>query len=78
MHVATAIIITIIVVLAGLWPALADELRARRRDARDAAWTAARARLTGPTVLARQDSRRPSGVSAPSTMVQAAALMMMS
>ena len=27
MHVATAIIITIIVVLAGLWPALADELR---------------------------------------------------
>ena len=44
MHVATAIIITIIVVLAGLWPALADELRARRRDARDAAWTAARAR----------------------------------
>lgn len=44
MHVATAIIITIIVVLAGLWPALADELEARRRDARDAAWTAARAR----------------------------------
>ena len=44
MHVATAIIITIIVVLAGLWPALADELRARRRDARDAAWTAAWAR----------------------------------
>ena len=43
MHVATAIIITIIVVLAGLWPALADELEARRRDARDAAWAAARA-----------------------------------
>ena len=42
--VIIVIIVVAIVVVGGLMPALADELRARRRDARALAWTAAQAK----------------------------------
>ena len=42
--VILVVLVVVLVVVGGLMPALADELRARRRDARALAWTAAQAK----------------------------------
>ena len=44
MSIIVIIVIAVAVVIGGLWPAFAGELRARRRDARALAWTAAQAK----------------------------------